>query len=75
MSVTIIAIHLENGDGEPELVEHLYPGLLALLPEDSSWWIAEDERSDRSDCDSAVFVPMGRQAEARALLRAAGLAH
>jgi hypothetical protein len=27
-----------------------------------SWWIAEDERSDGSDNDSAVFVPKGRQA-------------
>ena len=27
-----------------------------------SWWIAEDERYDRSDNDSAVFVPMGQQA-------------
>lgn len=27
-----------------------------------SWWIAEDGRIDGSDNDSAVFVPMGRQA-------------
>lgn len=27
-----------------------------------SWWIAEDERYDGSDNDSAVLVPMGRQA-------------
>ena len=27
-----------------------------------SWWIAEDERADGSDNDSAVFVPMGKQA-------------
>lgn len=26
-----------------------------------SWWIAEDERYDGSDNDSAVFVPMGKQ--------------
>ena len=26
------------------------------------WWIAEDDRTDGSDNDSAVFVPMGRQA-------------
>lgn len=26
-----------------------------------SWWIAEDERYDRSDNDSAVFVPLGQQ--------------
>ena len=40
-----------------------------------SWWVAEDTRFDRSDCDSAVFVNPGKQAEARALLVAAGLAH
>lgn len=33
-----------------------------------SWWIAEDDRHDRSDCDSAVFVTPGKQQEARALL-------
>lgn len=26
-----------------------------------SWWIAEDDRIDGSDNDSAVFVPMGSQ--------------
>ena len=39
-----------------------------------SWWIAEDNRHDGSDCDSAVFVKPGRQREARDLLRAHGLA-
>jgi len=39
-----------------------------------SWWIAEDNRVDRSDCDSAVFVRPGRQRQARDLLRAHGLA-
>jgi len=34
-----------------------------------SWWIAEDDRRDRSDNDSAVFVPMGHQAEANERLR------
>jgi len=38
-----------------------------------SWWVANDERFDGSDCDSAVFVSMGKQAEARALLRQHGL--
>lgn len=26
-----------------------------------SWWVAEDDREDGSDCDSAVFVPRGSQ--------------
>lgn len=28
------------------------------------WWIAEDDRLDGSDNDSAVFVPKGSQADA-----------
>lgn len=38
-----------------------------------SWWIANDERHDGSDCDSAIFVRKGQQAEARQLLRERGL--
>lgn len=38
-----------------------------------SWWVANDLRFDRSDCDSAVFVTPGKQAEARELLRKHGL--
>lgn len=38
-----------------------------------SWWVANDERFDGSDCDSAVFVKPGNQAAARRLLRQAGL--
>jgi hypothetical protein len=38
-----------------------------------SWHVANDERFDRSDCDSAVFVAMGNQNEARQVLREAGL--
>lgn len=33
-----------------------------------SWWIAEDDRIDNSDCDSAVFVHPGRQQHAVQLL-------
>lgn len=39
-----------------------------------SWWIAEDERYDRSDCDSAVFCGVGHQHKARDLIEKAGLA-
>lgn len=38
-----------------------------------SWWVANDQRFDRSDQDSAVFVRRGKQAEARKLLRHHGL--
>lgn len=35
-----------------------------------AWWVAEDDRRDHSDCDSAVFVTKGHQADARDGLRA-----
>lgn len=38
-----------------------------------SWWIANDERFDGSDTDSAVFVKKGKQQAARELLRDHGL--
>lgn len=34
------------------------------------WWIAEDDRIDGSDNDSAIFVPWGAQADAASHLRA-----
>jgi hypothetical protein len=37
------------------------------------WWIAEDDRQDGSDNDSAVFVSPGTQEVASTLLHAAGL--
>lgn len=33
-----------------------------------SWWVANDERFDGSDTDSAVFVPKGKQEQVRARL-------
>lgn len=44
------------------------------LFEIDSWWVANDLRFDRSDCDSAVFVKKGMQEEARKLLKEHGLA-
>ena len=38
-----------------------------------SWWVAEDDRQDGSDNDSAVFVSPGNQAIASALLHAQGM--
>lgn len=38
-----------------------------------SWWVAEDDRHDRSDLDSAVFVHKGSQREALAILISSGL--
>ncbi len=38
-----------------------------------SWWVAEDDRRDGSDNDSAVFVRQGFQREALHVLFHAGL--
>lgn len=40
-----------------------------------SWWVANDERFDGSDTDSAVFVAKGNQKKAREVLWEAGLSH
>lgn len=39
----------------------------------TSFWVAEDDRIDRSDCDSAVFVTPGFQPEASQLLHHWGM--
>jgi hypothetical protein len=39
----------------------------------TSWWVAEDQRQDGSDNDSAVFVNPGRQAHAAAVLAELGM--
>lgn len=56
-------------DNLPEPGTHGDKGEIYL----DSWWVANDERFDRSDCDSAVFVTMGNQKEAREVLWKAGL--
>lgn len=38
-----------------------------------SWWVAEDDRHDGSDNDSAIFVHPGSQWEAATILRKHGL--
>lgn len=42
-------------------------------PAVDSWWVAEDDRNDGSDNDSAVFVTPGNKAAAASLLLAEGL--
>lgn len=92
----LVAFDLEVRDGYENLprsvVEH---ALTRLLPRSGdslydqgpghfgqvdSWWVAEDDRHDGSDRDSAIFVPMGTQTaelfdrlpdEARETIRAA----
>jgi hypothetical protein len=45
--------------GEMLTVEHFYHQTHpdSILPHIDSWWVAEDDRLDGSDNDSAVFVP------------------
>ena len=40
-----------------------------------SWWVAEDQRWDGSDNDSAVFVNVGAQKQASHLLYGVGLSN
>lgn len=47
-------------DAQVHLAERL-KALFATMRDMGSWWIAEDERYDGSDNDSAVFVPKGSQ--------------
>lgn len=54
--------------------------LMLLLPTPTvdsgveDWWLADDDRVDGSDRDSAVFCKTGHQREATAMLRKVGLA-
>ena len=49
------------------------PGLSAEGVQVECWWFAEDDRTDQSDCDSAVFVKPGKQQEAADILHKRGL--
>lgn len=44
------------------------PGRQHVFGSLESWWVAEDDRHDGSDNDSAVFVRPGNQNRARAVL-------
>lgn len=79
--VYLVAITIEG----PETMtsEESQKALMGLLPtpygaswdnmQVSSWWIAEDDRLDGSDNDSAVFVHPGLQHSAGLLLHAADM--
>lgn len=63
---------------EADTREQAHQKLLWLLPVNTppgieSWWVAEDDRTDGSDCDSAVFVTPGAQALASEALHKMGL--
>lgn len=60
--VIMVAFEVEGTDWK-----NAQTNLMATLPTPwhsrfiECWWIAEDERYDGSDNDSAVFVPIGTQ--------------
>ena len=61
----------------PAEAERKVMGLLPYPVADENsldcWWIADDNRTDGSDCDSAVFVTPGMQAAASRLLFEEGM--
>lgn len=72
---TILVAVVVQGTDRESAERHLHD-LLPRPGEDNDidcWWIAEDERYDRSDCDSAVFCGVGNQRKARSLIEAGGL--
>lgn len=75
--IILVAFEVEDAATEREAQERLMPALLPVLESRGGpaacWWIAEDERHDGSDNDSAVFVTPGLQAAASRLLVGAGL--
>lgn len=88
MTVVLVAIHVDDSANAKKATrEEAMTAVAAMLDRDAaletlgeghdrteiSWWVAEDDRSDGSDCDSAVFVEPGNQAIASLLLHAARL--
>jgi hypothetical protein len=57
-------VHQWLMDQMPETGDHGDFGEINL----DAWWVANDERFDGSDTDSAVFVPKGQQNECRQIL-------
>jgi len=73
----LVAFEVEGEVTRPEAEEVLTaelvrvpkgPGPFQVTTYVDSWWIAEDDRHDRSDTDSAVFVTKGAQADASRVL-------
>jgi hypothetical protein len=64
----LVAVTVEaptKAEAERLLYQHL-PHVKGAV---TSWWIAEDDRQDGSDCDSAIFVPRGSQDDLNEHLR------
>ena len=70
--VFLVAVSVESDDREQaeKYLHTVLPKPAGIAEEGvphyvDSWWIAEDDRHDGSDNDSAIFVPMGEQEEAK----------
>lgn len=66
----LVAFSVKSGS-RTEAMAEIYK-VLPNVPEHEKlvcWWIAEDDRMDNSDEDSAVFVTPGNQESASFLLR------
>lgn len=63
---TILVAFNIQGETRQEAMEELAQELPVVdgVSAIECWWIAEDDRIDNSDEDSAVFVPKGKQIEA-----------
>ena len=77
---TILVAVTVEGTSRQAAEAHLRRGLVDLFVNDpregasiTSWWVAEDDRGDGSDNDSACFVTPGAQSKATALLWTFGL--
>lgn len=56
-----------------EILKRALPEIRDTVEPIDGWWIAEDDRTDGSDNDSAVFVFVGSQEDSYRLLLANGL--
>lgn len=76
MAHTILVAFAVNGETRDDAMRTLGNWLPAPWRDGhrqvDCWWIAEDDRTDGSDNDSAVFVPMGMQAWFQAVVRGGG---
>ena len=70
--VILVAFEVEGEDRQEAMLD-----LMDELPRPGApvvcWWVAEDDRIDNSDNDSAVFVHPGAQDAASRMLHAADM--
>lgn len=59
----LVAVTVTNADTRRDAELDLHEALKTIIHTRgiTEWWIAEDDRLDGSDNDSAVFVPYGEQ--------------